>query len=249
MKQPAYTFEQWNAAIGDVAIQLEHMGWRIDPRLVGLSTEYRFAYRDTAFGSLQITPSAAGASLTFYFPTIEVPASGIYDDPEADQTAGQRKERIEQAIAKRAHELFGENETEEAKATDETAPSLQSHQAARKERMKEDQRKKFSAETGADTNATTEGRAETTGGNVKVSPVGNDASVAMQEPPKREPTLKTKLRAETFKRLKDAHPEWGYDTVALRAAEEMKDNGITGSTVRNAYKAMGWKWGRSDRIR
>lgn len=65
----------------------------------------------------------------------------------------------------------------------------------------------------------------------------------------RKPTEKTRLRAEVFKRLKDAHPEWGYDVVAQRANDELKTDSITADTVRNAYKAMGWTWERADRIR
>jgi len=64
-----------------------------------------------------------------------------------------------------------------------------------------------------------------------------------------KPTEKTRLRAEVFKRLKDAHPEWGYDVVAQRANDELKTENITADTVRNAYKAMGWTWERADRIR
>ena len=68
------------------------------------------------------------------------------------------------------------------------------------------------------------------------------------KPTKRGPTEKVRLRAECFKRLKDAHPDWGYDTIAQHAADELKDS-ITGNTVRNTYAAMGWKWERADRVR
>jgi hypothetical protein len=64
---------------------------------------------------------------------------------------------------------------------------------------------------------------------------------------KHGPTVKTRERARVFKRLKDAHPEWGYDRVAMEALEELGH--VTGGTVRNAYRAMGWKWERADRVR
>jgi hypothetical protein len=72
---------------------------------------------------------------------------------------------------------------------------------------------------------------------------------AAGEPVQRGPTFSTMVRANTFKKIKDAHPEWGYDTVAMHAAEELHDSRITGATVRNAFKAMGWRWERADRIR
>jgi hypothetical protein len=70
-----------------------------------------------------------------------------------------------------------------------------------------------------------------------------------------KPTLKTQERAKVFKKLKDEHPEWGYDTVAMKASEVLKEN-VTGDTVRNAYRAMRkaygakkWSWERADRVR
>lgn len=67
----------------------------------------------------------------------------------------------------------------------------------------------------------------------------------------RGPTVKTRLRAEVFRDIKDKHRHWGYHAVAdeaMRAHRELGD-GITGETVRNAYKAMGWTWERADRVR
>ena len=63
-----------------------------------------------------------------------------------------------------------------------------------------------------------------------------------------KPTYKTQVRAEVFKRIKDEHPEYSYFRVATEAQNELGD-GITDETVRNAYRAMGWKWGRADRVR
>jgi hypothetical protein len=72
---------------------------------------------------------------------------------------------------------------------------------------------------------------------------------AAPEAVQRGPTFSTAVRAQVFKKIKDAHPEWGYDTVAMHAAEELHDSRITGATVRNAFRAMGWRWERADRIR
>jgi len=66
--------------------------------------------------------------------------------------------------------------------------------------------------------------------------------------PKSGPTLKTQERARVFRQLKDAHPGWSYDKVAVEACEELGE-AVSGETVRNAYKAMEWLWERSDRIR
>ena len=64
----------------------------------------------------------------------------------------------------------------------------------------------------------------------------------------RGPNDATRLRAEAFRKIKDKHPTWGYATVAQSASEELKDTTITESTVRNAYRAMGWHWVRADRV-
>jgi hypothetical protein len=65
---------------------------------------------------------------------------------------------------------------------------------------------------------------------------------------RRGPTVKTQERAAVFKRLKDEHPAWSQEKVAMEAREELGET-VTGETVRNAYKAMGWVWQRADRIR
>ena len=67
---------------------------------------------------------------------------------------------------------------------------------------------------------------------------------------KRGPTYKTIERAGVFKSIKDKHLEWGQNRVAMVAMEENPWLGeISGETVRYTYKAMGWEWERSDRIR
>jgi len=63
------------------------------------------------------------------------------------------------------------------------------------------------------------------------------------------PTDNTQKRAQVFKQLKDKYPQWGYDTVALKARDELEDPNITGESVRYVYRVMGWKWERADRVR
>ncbi len=65
---------------------------------------------------------------------------------------------------------------------------------------------------------------------------------------RRGPTEKTRIRAEVFKGIKTAHPSWGYDRVAIEASKELGES-VSAETVRNAYRLMGWKWQRADRIR
>jgi len=62
------------------------------------------------------------------------------------------------------------------------------------------------------------------------------------------PTIRTQERAAVFKRLKDAHPGWSQSRVAMEAIDELGEV-VTADSVRNAYRAMGWKWERADRIR
>lgn len=64
----------------------------------------------------------------------------------------------------------------------------------------------------------------------------------------RGPTVKTQIRGEVFKRLKDEFPEWSQDKVAMEACEELGEY-VTADTVRYVYRVMGWKWERADRIR
>ncbi len=65
---------------------------------------------------------------------------------------------------------------------------------------------------------------------------------------RRGPTEKTRIRAEVFKGIKTAHPSWGYDRVAIEASRDLAES-VSAETVRNAYRLMGWKWPRADRIR
>ena len=63
------------------------------------------------------------------------------------------------------------------------------------------------------------------------------------------PTVNTETRADVFKKLKDEHPDWTQLQVAMEASkviakelgEELGEE-FTADTVRNAYRAMGWKW-------
>jgi len=67
-------------------------------------------------------------------------------------------------------------------------------------------------------------------------------------------------RANAFKRIKDANPEWTLDKVAMEynisMYEKIKDGDrvefdkeASGTTVRNAYRTNGWKWDRGVRTR
>lgn len=63
------------------------------------------------------------------------------------------------------------------------------------------------------------------------------------------PTVTTQERAKVFKRIKDKHPEYTQYRVAMDACKEMEVDNITKETVRYVYRAMGWTWEKSSRIR
>lgn len=69
----------------------------------------------------------------------------------------------------------------------------------------------------------------------------------------RGPTARTIDRAAYFKKLKDQHPEWSQARVAIEASRPVEEGGlgevVTADSVRNAYRSMGLKWERADRIR
>jgi len=65
---------------------------------------------------------------------------------------------------------------------------------------------------------------------------------------KRGPTERTKIRGEVFRKLKEKHPTWSQNRVAIEASKEL-DEQVTADTVRNTYRQLGWKWERADRIR
>lgn len=56
------------------------------------------------------------------------------------------------------------------------------------------------------------------------------------------PTEKTIELAESIKELKDQHPTWSQSRVATELCLPIE-------TIRNAYRLMGWKWERADRVR
>lgn len=68
-----------------------------------------------------------------------------------------------------------------------------------------------------------------------------DTLAAMSYTRAKGPTDKTKLRAECLRRLKEAHPDWSRVQVAMAATQELSES-ITDNTVRDVYRAMGWKW-------
>jgi hypothetical protein len=69
----------------------------------------------------------------------------------------------------------------------------------------------------------------------------------------RGPTANTQNRAQHFRRLKHENPNWSYARIAIEASRPVEEGGlgetVTADTVRNAYRAMGWKWERADRVR
>lgn len=56
------------------------------------------------------------------------------------------------------------------------------------------------------------------------------------------PTEKTRELAETIRQMKEQHPTWSQSRVATEL-------GLPIETIRNAYRLMGWKWERADRVR
>ena len=62
-------------------------------------------------------------------------------------------------------------------------------------------------------------------------------------------TIKTQERAQQYKKLKSEHPDWSQAKLAMEL--NLRDNVDyhTETTVRTAYRAMGWEWERADRVR
>lgn len=63
-----------------------------------------------------------------------------------------------------------------------------------------------------------------------------------------EPSERYRQIVSEAQLCKEQHPEWTYDTVAQYVAQALSDTGITGETVRNAYRATGTTWRRGERI-
>lgn len=87
-----------------------------------------------------------------------------------------------------------------------------------------------------------------------LSEMGKSWPGSIPEPPledtgmPRGPTIKTRERAQVIRKLKDQHPQWTQYKVAQEASKELREI-ITADAVRYAYRVMGWKWGRADRMR
>lgn len=62
------------------------------------------------------------------------------------------------------------------------------------------------------------------------------------------PNERTQMRYEIFRKLKEQHPTWSQARVAGEASKDL-DEQVSADTVRNAYRSMGVKWERGDRIR
>jgi len=86
----------------------------------------------------------------------------------------------------------------------------------------------------------------------KIEIIFRDPLVQVNDPHKETeplgPNYRTKLRGDVFRKLKTDHPTWSQVKVADEACEELGED-VTQDTVRNTYRAMGWKWERGDRIR
>lgn len=78
--------------------------------------------------------------------------------------------------------------------------------------------------------------------------IGITPSTVADAPNRRGPTEKIRIRAEVFRRIKDENPDWNTDRVAMEASAELSET-LTAESVRNAYRAMKWKWQRADRVR
>lgn len=72
----------------------------------------------------------------------------------------------------------------------------------------------------------------------------SEASEAPVPTPRRPygPTERTRELAETIRQLKEQHPTWSQARVAMELDVPVE-------TIRNAYRLMGWKWQRADRVR
>ena len=65
---------------------------------------------------------------------------------------------------------------------------------------------------------------------------------------KRGPTIKIQERARACRELKDAHPEWTQEKLAMEAGDRLGEI-LSEESVRNVYRTMGWKWKRGERTR
>lgn len=63
-----------------------------------------------------------------------------------------------------------------------------------------------------------------------------------------KPNIRTQERYKVFKNLKDKHPGWTLEKVALEASPKLEED-VSGETVRNTYRSMGKEWVRGDRTR
>jgi hypothetical protein len=77
------------------------------------------------------------------------------------------------------------------------------------------------------------------------------------EPRTPKPTAETERRANLFRSIKNEHPSYSYEKVALEATRRERVKAGKGEkpteyhkhNVRDAYSAMGWQWERGDKIR
>ena len=80
--------------------------------------------------------------------------------------------------------------------------------------------------------------------------VGEDTGRTLRRAQRQgRPTLKTQERARLYRELKKKHPTWSQQRVAMEANLAEAVDHHTVDSVRNAYRSMGWKWERADRVR
>jgi len=81
------------------------------------------------------------------------------------------------------------------------------------------------------------------------SPKNSNSRNKVKEKRSKGPTDNTQLLAEEFKQIKDDHPKWTQNQVAMEYTRLKGGPPIAESTVRNAYRAVKLKWKRGDRVR
>lgn len=84
--------------------------------------------------------------------------------------------------------------------------------------------------------------------NLKATKEKNSGLTSKSKTETINPTARTQVRGEVFKRLKTKHPEWSQAKVAMESSDELGEV-VTVETVRNTYRQLGWMWERGDRIR
>lgn len=75
-----------------------------------------------------------------------------------------------------------------------------------------------------------------------------DIQLSKRLKPKRNITDETREIALKAHEIKTKHPSYTYAQVAIEVSDTLGID-LNGEHIRNAYRAMGWKWERGDRAR